>query len=133
MKRLIFILIAALTVFAFAGCKEKDDGRRAMNIDYVTLENGASAKLMNGQAQEFFNVTATEPQTVEVSVEKISGELKIEIFNTENPQIMVYDGHDFPQSTFTVNVNDAGCYTILVTCEEFVGDYEFSYDLLIGN
>lgn len=129
MKKVLCAIFIVLFVVILVGCGSDDSGKRVMNIDYITLDDGTSAKKYDGQAQEFFNVTDTEPQTVKVTVNKISGELEIKIFRSEDESKTVYEGHDFLINSFTVNVTDSGRYTILVTCSHFVGEYNFEYNL----
>lgn len=132
MKKVLCTIFIVLFVVILVGCGNDDNGKKVMNINYITLDDGTSAKKYDGQAQEFFNVTDTEPQAVKVTVNKISGELEIKIFNSEDETNMVYEGHDFPTDSFTVNVTDSGRYTILVTCKDFIGEYSFDYNLRVN-
>lgn len=133
---IIFILSAVL-LLSFSGCKgeadsdstKKQDGYTDMNIQYETRADGSSYCLYNGEAQEFFGVGEGSENTVDVTVKRESGVLRITIHEENNPDNVVYEGQDFPGEHFTVKVSEPGRYRILVHAEDFIGEYNFSYDM----
>lgn len=128
-KAIFTVLFVLLITTALIGCSAQKDENPKMNIDYGKRDDGTGFTVYNGEAQEFFGVADGKENAVDVTVKKESGSLRITIHKENDPDSIVYDGHDFPNESFTVTVKEPGRYRILVHAEEFVGSYKFSYDM----
>lgn len=132
-KKCILLTVLLLMLLPlFCGCVEnntKDDGIVHMNIDYKNREDGTSYTVYNGEEQQFFGVKEGGENVVGITVTTESGSLRITIHKQDDPESIVYDGHEFPSEYFTVTAKEPGRYRILVHAEDFVGAYKFTYDL----
>ncbi len=128
-RSILSALLSLLILVGLSGCAAEKEDAVAMHIDYGKRADGSSYAVYNGDAQEFFEVAEGKENAVEVTVTKESGTLRITIHKEEDPDAVLYDGHDFPAAQFTVTAREPGRYRILVHAEDFIGSYSFRYDM----
>lgn len=127
--KLLYIISAIILAAVISGCAAEEEAYPEMSIDCGTRADGSSYSVYNGDAQEYFGVAEGKENVVEISVKKESGYFRIIIHAEDEPDKVLYDGHDFPAESFTVTAREAGRYRILVHAEDFIGTYHFSYDM----
>lgn len=117
--------IALSVVLLLSGCNAKTSGYTMIGSVEVTSDNSVelSYKKLNGTKS--YDISLSDGDVIAVEVTTNSGTLKLEIAR-EN-QEPVYTGSDFPEGGFTVNISEAGYYTVSLTGEDHSGEVKLEW------
>lgn len=114
----VIFLLGALV----SGCAPSlQDGLYQKTVDGVTIYRGTQTRR--------YTVSADQPQALTIHIERRSGSLGIRIRHLDTGDY-VYRGSDLPTSTFTVNLETAGEYTLTITADDFCGSFRIADDLM---
>lgn len=123
MKKLILSLLILLMLFGLSGCS----GEYTLG----SIENNTSTKMsmtyhyFRGDKEKKLTVDEGETLVVSVDIKTESGTLDAYIINEDDEYI--YEGHDIPTSSFTVDLTEAGKYRIKVEAAKHKGSYSFTW------
>ena len=108
MKKMIFALVLVVIMVVLGGCSgTRFDGTRTGNDSQLIIEykvlNRTDSQLLDLQEGDILDfVVASSSGKVDILVQK----------DGNNP---IYEGTDVPTSSFAVEVEEAGSYTVSVT------------------
>jgi hypothetical protein len=123
MKKIVLSILILLILFGLSGCS----GEYTLG----SIENNTSTKMsmtyhyFRGEKEKKLTVDEGEPLVVSVDIKTESGTLDAYIINEDDEYI--YEGHDIPTSSFTVDLAEAGKYRIRVEAAKHKGSYSFTW------
>lgn len=117
-----------MAVFLLTGCTVDSSFVVGAVEKNTSTQMSMSYRKFDGYKQRKFEVKEGAPVIVSVEIETESGNLDAYIAKDNSKEDAVYEGHDIPDSSFTVTVSEPGEYTIRVEGEDHSGSYSFSWE-----
>lgn len=116
---LILILFCIL-----CGCGKESGSAPVMNID---LDANGNA-VYNGDEQYFYEVKAGEKAVVHFSVTALSGSVRFDIRDRDDPDRHEYRGTVTESCGFDVVITEESAYRVSVSAKDFHGKYEIGWE-----
>ncbi len=131
----IFLGIALILMLGLmlTGCKEKNPQNIVNSGDNPPPENALvlnAATAISKIDEKTFEITPSESGEITVNLKKTSGSVEVEITDGQGFIVDLYDGEyiDPEGETRTTYVESGnGTYTVKVTTEDFIGNYDIKW------
>lgn len=128
MKKIVIgILSIILLATLLIGCTSGSSVEIMSNEKDTSTSMAMSYEKFDGDKSKTIQIKDGEKGTVSVDIVSTSGELNILI--TDKDGVAYYQGNNTPTSTFSVNLDKEGEYTIKVEAKDHKGSYNISWNI----
>lgn len=119
------VMIMALGMSLLAGCTVSSGTAIKMTEDNNSHRMSATYSKFNGYKKTTLKLKNDEEKTVNVDIETTKGEIDLTI--THEDGTVAYEGDNLETSTFEVNLDKEGKYTIRIDADDHSGSYDINW------
>ena len=127
MKRYVIITLLALVLF-LSGCSNDTEMIIGGIEDNSPTQLSMSYDKFTGYRQSIIRVPENQQVVVRVDIETETGSINAYIARDNDIDNSAYEGNKIQTSSFTVNLEEPGEYTLRVDAQKHVGSFTFSWD-----
>ncbi|MGM9640880.1 MAG: hypothetical protein ACI3V3_05890 [Faecousia sp.] len=126
MKRILCLVLCALMLVNFSGCRSK-----SACFTYRSIENqndhSFSMRYETFDGTKEYTIRVHDGQTLAVKVEIVTESGSLALTIAQKGEEPAYMGNDLQTTGFTVYLKEAGTYRVTLTADEHSGSYSFDW------